>query len=443
MNAPLPVVAIVGRPNVGKSTLFNRIVRGRQAIVEDEPGVTRDRLYRESEWGGYGFMVVDTGGLEVNPDDDIRRQVQLQTARAVAEADVVLLVVDARSSLTAADYASVEALRRLGGQIILVANKVDHPNHLPDVADLYGLGLGEPIAVSAEHGQNIGDLLDRVIALLPQQEQQEFDPDVPRVAVVGKPNVGKSSLVNALAAEERVIVAGEPGTTRDAIDIKLRIDGREMVFIDTAGLRRKARVEDGVERYGVLRSLRAIQRSTVVVLMLDATDKVAVQDQRIAGYVRRESRPMILALNKWDLVDAEQRDEYLQHLDERLDFASYAPRLPLSALTGFNVDQLPALVMRVCEVAELRVPTGVLNRALEDAIYSNPPPARKGRRLNVLYVTQVGVRPPEFAFFVNDPELVHFSYKRYLENEWRRRFGFEGSPLVLHFRPRSGGDRGE
>ncbi len=439
----LPVVAIVGRPNVGKSTLFNRIARGRPAIVENEPGVTRDRLYRQSEWLGRQFIVVDTGGLEVNPGDDVRKEVQRQTALAVDESDVVIFVVDVREGITHDDEMSAEVLRRSGKRVVLAVNKVDHPNHRPGVDEFYRMGLGEPVPVSAEHGLNLGDLLDRVIEGQSPAEAQERADEVPRVALLGRPNVGKSSLINALLSEERVIVSHEPGTTRDAIDVECVLMGQEMVFVDTAGLRRKARVQGGVERFSVLRALRAASRSTVVVLMLDATGRVSTQDQRIAGYLNREGKPLIVAINKWDLhVGSGLENEINLHLDDRLDFVHYAPRIFISALTGLNLDQLPQLITRVWTESTKRISTGQLNRALEDALLDNPPPRRKGRELKILFVTQVGVGPPEFVFFVNNPDLVHFSYQRYLENEWRRRFGFEGSPMVFHFRPRSR-DQGE
>lgn len=438
----LPAVAIVGRPNVGKSTLFNRIVRGRQAIVENEPGVTRDRLYRETEWLDRRFILVDTGGMESRPQDSIRAEVQEQTARAVREAEVVLLVVDAREGVTPGDEAAAEIIRRAGKRVVLVANKVDHPSHRDNLAEFYRLGLGDPVGVSAQHGQNIGDLLDRVLELLPEPEPVAERTDVPRVAVVGRPNVGKSSLVNYLLGDPRVVVSEEAGTTRDAVDVTCILEGREMVFIDTAGLRRRARIAQGVEKWGTLRSIRAIRRATVVLLLLDVDSGIALQDQRIAGFIQREGKPLIIGLNKWDLLSPEDREELLEEIDEKLDFVDYAPRLPISAVTGLNLRDLPGLIARVEEESQKRISTGELNRALEEALLDSPPPRRRGRQLRILYVSQVGTVPPTFVFFVNDPQLVHFSYRRYLENRWRRRYGFEGSPLVFHFRSRKGPESG-
>lgn len=437
----LPAVAIVGRPNVGKSTLFNRIVRGRQAIVEDEPGVTRDRLYRETEWLGRRFILVDTGGMESHPEDYIRSEVQRQTQTAVREAEVILLLVDSREGLMPGDEAAAEIIRRSGKKVILVVNKVDHPSHRDSLAEFYRLGLGEPLGISAQHGQNIGDLLDEILALLGPEEPQPEEKDLPRVAVVGRPNVGKSSLINYLLGDPRVVVSEEAGTTRDAVDVTCILEGREMVFIDTAGLRRRSRVDQGVEKWGTLRSIRAIRRATVVILLLESSHGVTVQDQRIAGFIQREGKPLILGLNKWDLLESqEEKVSFLEETEERLDFAHYAPRLPISAVTGLNLSDLPGLIQKVEEESQKRITTGELNRALEEALLDNPPPRRRGKELKIFFVSQVGTAPPVFVFFVNDPKLVHFSYHRYLENRWRRRYGFVGSPLVFHFRPRRGSE---
>lgn len=434
-----PIVAIVGRPNVGKSALFNRICGRRIAIVEGEPGVTRDRIYGDTSWTGRAFTLVDTGGLDFGKDAE--HFVQLARAQAeiaMREADVLLFVVDARSGLLPADFEVAEVLRRTDKPVVLVANKVDHPNVEDDLAEFYALGLGEPIGVSAEHGRAVGDLLDRVVDALPREVSDNEEDDAIRLAVVGRPNVGKSSLVNHLLGEERSIVSNVPGTTRDAIDAELEHDGQRFILIDTAGIRRKSRIDHAVEHYSVLRALRAVDRSDIALVMLDGTELATEQDKRIAGYAHEAGKGIIIIVNKWDLV--EKDDKTMNRFEERLryelGFLQYAPILFVSAKTGQRVSRLLPLAEYVANQQTLRIPTGQLNEVLHDAVTRRPPPSDKGVRLRFFYGTQTGVKPPTFVLFVNDPELMHYSYARYLENQLRENFGFVGTSIVLRYRRR-------
>ncbi|PRR74679.1 ribosome biogenesis GTPase Der [Neomoorella humiferrea] len=436
---PKPVVAIVGRPNVGKSTLFNRITGSRIAIVEDTPGVTRDRLYHDADWRGCSFTLVDTGGIAVGNDDPLIVQVRRQAEAAVAEADVILFVVDARNGLTADDEEVANLLRRSGRPVILVANKVEDFRDPTPVHEFYRLGLGDPVPISAIHGLNIGDLLDRIVELLPRFHEVD-DGEALRVAVVGRPNVGKSSIVNRLLGEERVIVSDLPGTTRDAIDTYIRRDEKEYVLIDTAGMRRKSRIVNATEHYSVLRTLKAVERSDVVLLILDGTEGVTEQDKKIAGYGHELGKASIIVVNKWDLVPKDDKTvvRYEEIIRRELSFMTYAPILFISALTGQRVARILPTVDAVGAAAARRVATSTLNDVVREAIMLTPPPAVKGQAVKIYYATQVKVKPPTFVFFCNRPDDVHFSYQRYLENQLRQAFGFEGTPLRLLFRQSKG-----
>ncbi|AGA69761.1 ribosome-associated GTPase EngA [Desulfitobacterium dichloroeliminans LMG P-21439] len=428
-----PVVAIVGRPNVGKSTLFNRLAGGLVAIVENRPGVTRDRLYRDAEWLGRKFTIIDTGGIEfVNENTPISSQMRRQAEIAIEEADVIVFVIDAQVSPTPDDDMIANTLRRSGKPVILAANKVEHFEKA-ELYEFYRLGLGEPIPISAVHGMNIGDLLDEVISHFPDELEEEIDPDTIRIAVVGRPNVGKSSLVNTLLGEERVIVSNIPGTTRDAIDSAFKHDGKSYVIIDTAGMRRKGRIEELTEQYSVARSLRAVDRSDVILMLIEAVEGVTEQDKKIAGYAHEAGKGIVLVVNKWDLVEKDDKtmNRFEKTIREELGFMQYAPTLFISAKTGQRVTKLLDLVDFVAEQNSTRVATATLNTLVREWTHLNPPPSDKGRRLKILYATQVGVKPPTFVFFVNDHELMHFSYRRYLENQVRANFGFEGSPIRM------------
>ncbi|MEW6301512.1 MAG: ribosome biogenesis GTPase Der [Thermodesulfobacteriota bacterium] len=436
-----PVVAIVGRPNVGKSALFNRMVGTQHAIVEETPGVTRDRIYADVEWRGRKFVLVDTGGIETAESRDLIQEMTTAQAKlAIDEADLILFVVDTKSGLIPQDRDIADMLRRSACPVILVASKAEGARRT-DYVEFYALGLGDPIPISSIHGTGIGDLLDAIIAHLPEPAGDDEDlgaEQVVKIAVVGRPNVGKSSLVNAILGEERSIVSPEPGTTRDAIDTPFTWRGRRFVVIDTAGMRRKARVKSPIERYSALRAARAVERCDVVLVVLDASEGLAAQDVRIAGYADEAGRASVIVLNKWDLVEKEEgaRARLEKIIDVDLVFLSYAPRVFVSALTGAGVPRLMETVERVADNHARRVATSVLNEVLEEAQMRVEPPHDRGRQLKIFYGTQVGVRPPAFSLFVNDPGLVHFSYRRYLENRLREAFNFEGTPVRLSFRRR-------
>jgi GTP-binding protein len=441
-----PIVAIIGRPNVGKSTLFNRLIQLRTAIVEDVPGITRDRLYADCEWLGTEFTLVDTGGLDPFSDEEIRVQARRQAEEAVREADLIIFVVDSQQGLHPADSEVAELLRATDKPVVLAVNKVDDPSHDIRKYEFYELGLGDPVPVSAEHGQGTGDLLDRVVTHLPEPSVTEPEPDdAVRVALVGRPNVGKSSLINRLLGEERVIVNEEPGTTRDAVDIPVEYGEHSMLLIDTAGMRRKARIKNAVERYSVLRGLRAIERAHVVLAVLDASRKIAEQDKKIAGYGHNRGKATVFVVNKWDLVEKsdETSREYRQTIADEFSFMTYAPVLFVSAKTGQRIMRLPEAVLEVRERQLQEIPTGELNRIIREAVMMRPPPGRKGVKLRIYYGTQTRTAPPTFLLFVNDPELVHYSYERYLKNVLREHRDFVGTPIRLHFkaRDRRGGDK--
>jgi GTP-binding protein len=442
--AQKPVVAIVGRPNVGKSTFFNRLLGERAAIVQDQPGTTRDRLYADVEWTGRTFTVVDTGGLLTGGDsaadvEEMYRQVREQAEQAIEEADLLLFMLDAAAGTTPSDYEIADIVRRTHKPVLLVANKADSPSREEAAVDLYSLGMGEPIAVSAYHGRGVGDLLDRIVALLPpESEEEEPETDAIRIAIVGRPNVGKSRLLNAILGQERSIVSDVPGTTRDPVDTELNWNGFELVLVDTAGIRRRGKVEPGIEQFSVIRSLRAIGRADVVLLLFDAVEGITAQDEHIAGYVLDEMKGLVLVVNKWDLVekDSDTMREYIASFRERLQFLSWAPITFISAKYSQRIPTVLEAAIKVADERKKRVPTASLNRLLKEAVADHPPPSKPGRWLKFLYATQADVRPPTFVFFVNDAKQVQFGYKRYLENRLRERFGFEGTPLRLLFRNR-------
>lgn len=435
-----PIVAIVGRPNVGKSTLFNRIAEKRVSIVDDTPGVTRDRIYADAEWTGHEFALVDTGGIDFDENDALLPAMRNQARLAMEEADVILFVVDGKVGITDVDEQIVGMLRTAKKPVVLAVNKVDSIKGIPDSYEFYGLGLGEPIAVSAVNALNLGDLLDAIVKELPENVEVADEPDTIRVAVVGRPNVGKSSLVNALLGEERLVVSNIPGTTRDAVDTYFKQDGVTFVFVDTAGMRRRGKIDAALERYSVIRSLRAIDRADVVLMLIDAAEGVSEQDKKIAGYVHESGRASVLVVNKWDLVkkDGKTSLRYTETMRQELGFMQYSPVVFLSALTKQRVTRIPEVVKYVAEQHAMRVSTSLLNQVVRDAVGINPPPSDRGRKLKIYYATQAAVKPPTIVFFVNDPELMHFSYLRFLENQLREAFGFEGTPLKLVVRPRQG-----
>lgn len=440
-----PIVAVVGRPNVGKSTLINKIARKRIAIVEDLPGVTRDRLYVDVEWLGREFIMVDTGGLEPDSTDPLLQDMMKQSRLAMDEADVILFVVDGRDGLQPSDEEIGHILRTSRKPVLLVVNKVDSQKQEANAYEFYSLGLGDPIAISAANMLNFGDLLDDICEHFPSAEEMEEDPDTLKIAVIGRPNVGKSSLVNSLLGKERMIVSDIAGTTRDAVDSAFQANGQKFTLIDTAGLRKKAKVDDGVERYSVIRTLRAIDRSDVVLMVIDAETGVTEQDKRIAGYAHEAGKAAIILVNKWDLLSKDNStvNEYTRSLRHELIFLTYAPVLFISALTKQRIHKIPEMVCAVSEQNNIRVQTGTLNQVLQDTLAVTPAPSVRGKRLKIYYVTQAATKPPTFIFFVNDPELFHFSYMRHLENVFRATFGFEGTPIRLFAKGRKDKDAEE
>ena len=463
-----PLVAVVGRPNVGKSTFFNRMIGERVAVVEDLPGTTRDRIYGDADWNGREFTLIDTGGLELGSDipvgqvgltgqpGDIMKHVKAQAELAIEEADVIVFMVDARSGIAAADEEVADLLRRTEKPVILAANKADNAARRLDAVEFYSLGLGEPIVISSIQGTGTGDLLDVIVESLPPEDEEtedEDDEDVSRIAIVGRPNVGKSSLLNAILGTERAIVSEVPGTTRDAIDTELLYKDRKLVLIDTAGIRRRGKVGPGVEKFSVLRSERAIERSDVALLLIDASEGLAAQDTHIAGEILEKAKGVVVVVNKWDMAQEQQRAErrgeytdpkaeiesaeaYRRIIAEGLKFIPFAPIVFASAKTGYHVQSLLDTVLNVTDMRYLRVPTARLNEVVQDAVRHHNPTVVRGKILKIYYATQTQVNPPTFVFFVNDTQAVHFTYERYLENKLREAFSFRGTAIRLFFKPR-------
>ncbi|MEY8515502.1 ribosome biogenesis GTPase Der [Lachnospiraceae bacterium 29-84] len=434
-----PVVAVVGRPNVGKSTLFNVLAGERISIVQDTPGVTRDRIYADVSWLDKAFTLIDTGGIEPDSNDIILSQMREQAQIAIDTADVIIFLTDVRQGLVDADSKVADMLRRSRKHVVLVVNKVDSfEKYMPDVYEFYNLGIGEPLPVSAASKLGIGDMLDEVVKHFPEDTEAETEDDRTKVAIVGKPNVGKSSLINHLVGEERVIVSEIAGTTRDAIDTEIAWEGKEYIFIDTAGLRRKSKIKEELERFSIIRAVTAVERADVVVLMIDATEGVTEQDAKIAGIAHERGKGIIIAVNKWDAIEKDDKTMY-KHTDrirQVLSFMPYAELLFLSAKTGQRTKKLFDMVDAVLENNSMRVATGVLNEIMSEAVAMQQPPSDKGKRLKLYYITQVSVKPPTFVIFVNEKKLMHFSYTRYLENKIREAFGFQGTPLRFIIRER-------
>jgi GTP-binding protein len=434
-----PTVTIVGRPNVGKSTLFNRIAGKRISITEDTPGVTRDRIYAECEWLDNYFTLIDTGGIEPNTTDTIFSQMRIQAEIAIDMADVVLFMVDGKEGVTAADTEVAQMLRKANKEIILVVNKMDRFVNEDNIYEFYNLGLGEPVPVSSSEALGIGDLLDEIISKFDENMNTDEEDDSIKIAVIGKPNAGKSSIINRIIGEERVIVSNIPGTTRDAIDTKFESNGKKYTLIDTAGIRKKSKVLEAVEKYSVLRAFTAVERADVCILVIDADKGVTDQDIRIAGYSHDNNKGMIVVVNKWDLIEKDNKTfkEFTDDIRQKLAYASYAPIMTVSALTGQRVNKILDAVDEVYSFRNLRISTGVLNDILTQAVLMNQPATVKGKKLKIYYGTQVAVNPPKFLIFVNDKEIVHFSYERYIENKIRESFEYKGTPIVIEFRNRS------
>ena len=432
-----PIVAIVGRPNVGKSMLFNKLIGRRLSIVEDTPGVTRDRIYGETDWNGRSFTLIDTGGIEPRTDSQILAFMRDQAQIAIDNANVIVFLTDIKTGLTASDQEVAAMLLRSGKPIVLAVNKMDSTGKVdPDFYEFYNLGLGDPIAVSAVHGHGTGDLLDACVQYFPPEEEEEEEDDAIKVAVIGKPNAGKSSLVNRILGEERMIVSNVAGTTRDAIDSRFENEKGSFIFIDTAGMRKKSKIQEDIEKYSILRATMAIDRADVCLIMIDATEGVTEQDTKVAGMAHEAGKASIIVINKWDLVekDGKTMDHMREQVRQDLAFMPYAPILFISAKTGQRVDRLFELIDYVSNQASTRITTGMLNNVLADAQTRVQPPTDKGRRLKIYYMTQVGIKPPHFVIFCNDSRLFHFSYQRYLENCIRNTFGLEGTPIVLSIR---------
>ncbi|WP_459501529.1 ribosome biogenesis GTPase Der [Bacillus sp. C1] len=434
---PKPVVAIVGRPNVGKSTIFNRIVGERVSIVEDIPGVTRDRIYSAGEWLNHEFNIIDTGGIDIG-DEPFLTQIRQQAEVAIDEADVIIFMTNGRDGVTAADEEVAKILYRSKKPVVLAVNKVDNPEMRNEIYDFYALGFGEPFPISGTHGLGLGDLLDEAAKHFPKIEEEEYDDETIRFSLIGRPNVGKSSLVNALLGQERVIVSNVAGTTRDAVDTPYSKDGQDYVIIDTAGMRKKGKVYESTEKYSVLRALRAIERSDVVLVVLDGEEGIIEQDKKIAGYAHDSGRAVIIVVNKWDAVKKDEKTmkAFEENIRAHFQFLDYAPIVFLSAKTKKRTQTLLPVINEVNESHSIRVQTNVLNDVIMDAVAMNPTPTHNGSRLKIFYATQVAVKPPTFVVFVNDPELMHFSYERFLKNRLRESFGFVGTPIRIISRAR-------
>ena len=434
-----PIVAIVGRPNVGKSTLFNALAGENISIVKDTPGVTRDRIYADVEWLNYTFTLIDTGGIEPDSNDIILSQMREQAQIAIDTADVILFMVDVKQGLVDSDSKVADMLRRSHKPVILTVNKVDHhEKYMADVYEFYNLGIGDPYPISSVNKQGLGDLLDQVIAQFPESDSEEEEDDRPKIAVVGKPNVGKSSIINKLLGENRVIVSNIAGTTRDAIDTEVKWDGKEYVFIDTAGLRRKNKIKEELERYSIIRTVTAVERADVVVVVIDAVEGVTEQDAKIAGIAHDRGKGILVCVNKWDAIEKDDKTiyKYTNKVREILSFMPYAEIMFVSAETGQRLPKLFEKIDMIIENQTMRIATGVLNEIMSEAIALQQPPSDKGKRLKLYYITQVAVKPPTFVIFVNDKKLMHFSYTRYLENKIRDTFGFKGTSLKFIIRER-------
>lgn len=439
----LPVVAVVGRPNVGKSTLFNKLVGQRISIVEDTPGVTRDRIYSKCEWRNREFMLVDTGGIEPNSEDVILKQMRRQALLAIEKADVIVFLTDLKSGVTASDYDVAAMLQKSGKPVVLCVNKCDSIGEPPpEFYEFYNLGLGDPIAVSAAHGHGSGDMLDEVFKYFPEEEEEEYSEEYIKVAVIGKPNVGKSSLINRISGEERAIVSDIAGTTRDATDTVIENEDGKYVFIDTAGIRKKSKILEKIEHYSVLRAYMAVDRSDVCVIVIDAEVGFTEQDSKVAGYAHEQGKGCIVAVNKWDAIekDSNTMDEFTKKLKEDFSFMSYVPFVFISAKTGLRIDKLFKMINEVNAQNSMRISTGTLNDVLAYATTRVQPPSDKGRRLKIYYMTQPSTKPPTFVIFVNRAELFHFSYQRYIENQIRQTFGLEGTPVRFVIRERDRND---
>jgi len=437
---PKPIVAIVGRPNVGKSTLFNRLAGERISIVEDKPGITRDRIYSSAEWLDHNFSIIDTGGIEVGSEDEIVYRIREQAELAITEADVIIFLVDGQDGVTTQDQEVAQLLYRTRKPVVLAVNKLDNPKMMQEVYSFYELGFGEPFGISVLHGTGLGDLLDEVAKHFPDDTDETYAEDVIKFCVIGRPNVGKSSLVNAILGEERVMVSGIAGTTRDAVDTPFSREDQDFVIIDTAGVRKRGKVYESTERFSVMRAMSAIERSDVCLLIINAEEGIIEQDKRIVGYALEAGRAIAIVVNKWDAV-TDKNDktaiEFEKAIRKEFPFMPWAPILFVSAKTKQRVHKIIDIVKTIAENHSMRIPTSTVNAIIEDAVTMVPPPTDKGRKLRILYTTQVAVRPPSFAVFVNNKELSHFSYERYLENKLRDSFGFEGTPMRLFIRERS------
>ncbi len=432
-----PIVAVVGRPNVGKSTLFNKITGKRISIVEDTPGITRDRIYADAEWTGREFTLIDTGGIEPSSKDEILSQMRNQANLAIDMADVILFMVNIKEGMTAADKDVSAMLQKCGKPVILVCNKVDAPGNPPmELYEFYNLGVGEPMPISSVHGLGVGDLLDKVISYFPEDISESEPDNAIKVAVIGKPNAGKSSLINRILGEERVIVSNIAGTTRDAIDSSYTHNDQNYIFIDTAGMRKRGKINENVERYSVVRALAAVDRADVCLIMVDATEGVTEQDTKIAGYAHEQGKASIIVVNKWDIVEKETNtmNNFKNKIKEGFNFMMYAPSVFISAKTGQRVDSLFEMINSTVEQNTKRISTGLLNDVINEAIAMVQPPSDKGKRLKIYYATQASIKPPTFVLFVNNTELAHYSYVRYLENQLRAKFGFEGTPIKFIIR---------
>ncbi len=437
-----PIVAVVGRPNVGKSTLFNRLAGERISIVQDTPGVTRDRIYADAEWLNRKFTLIDTGGMEIGSEEIIQRQILQQAEIAIETADVILFVTDVKTGVTDDDRQVANLLRRTKKPVVLAVNKVDSVKRdTMDIYEFYELGIGDPLPVSAGQALGLGDMLDEMVKHFPENTGTDEDDDAIKVAIIGKPNVGKSSLINKILGEDRLIVSNIPGTTRDAVDSPITIDGQKYIFIDTAGMRRKSKIKEEIERFSIIRAVAAVERCDVAVLLIDANEGVTDQDTKIAGIAHERGRAALIAVNKWDSIEKDDKtmNRYLKDIANELAYMAYAPRVFISAQTGRRIDRMLEMIQTVHQNHALRISTGVLNEVLIEATAMQQPPADKGRQLRLYYMTQVSVKPPTFVIFVNERGLFHFSYRRYIENQLREAFGFVGTPI--HFIVREKGDK--